>query len=384
MHFLYALICVCLLAVSVAAQAGDAGQGRQSAEVGAHYAAAQTHERAGDWVAAEREWILAISGDPQNARAWVNLGVALNRQNKAKEAINAWTRAIKLDRKLAGAYFNIGLVRIRNGEYVAALAPLKQALLLEPENEVARRALVLALIALERFQEASREIARLLVRFPRDASLLELAAQSFMRQRRYAEAIVVLRRRLDLENATARDWAMYGDALDGARRTIEAVAAYERAVALAPDSNATQYGLGYLYWKLYRYDEAERVLKEVLRRDPQMARAAFTLGDLYLTKGEHARALPLLEQAARAYPEEFDTRFALGRALVSIGNIKRGIEELRAAVRLDGQIADGHFQLGRALMQDKQTEEGKRELERARELNDAKRAAEGERTLTKP
>jgi superkiller protein 3 len=373
---------MCLLAAGVSAQ--SAGVAQQGADVAAHYAAAQAHERAGDWAAAEREWILAISGDPQNARAWVNLGVALNRQNKVKEAINAWTRAIRLDSKLTGAHFNIGLVHVRSGEYVAALAPLKQSLLLEPENEVARRALVLALIALERFQEASREIARLLTRFPRDASLLELAAQSFMRQRRYAEAVVVLRRKLDLENATARDWAMYGDALDGARRTTEAVEAYERAVALAPDSNSTQYGLGYLYWKLYRYDEAERILAEVLRRDSQMARAAFTLGDLYLTKGQPARALPLLEQAARAYTEEFDTRFALGRALILLGQLKRGIEELRAAIRLDDRIADGHFQLGRALVLDGQAVEGKRELERARELNNARRAAEGERILKQP
>jgi hypothetical protein len=44
----------------------------------------------------------------------------------------------------------------------------------------------------------------------------------------------------------------------------------------------------------------------------------------------------------------------------------------------------GHFQLGRALMQDKQTEEGRRELERARDLNNAKRAAEAERTTQRP
>ena len=53
-------------------------------------------ERAGDWAAAEKEWILAISGDPQNARAWVNLGVALNRQNKQKKVtVHAGTIGLK-------------------------------------------------------------------------------------------------------------------------------------------------------------------------------------------------------------------------------------------------------------------------------------------------
>ena len=242
---------------------------------------------------------------------------------------------------------------MRKDEPLAAINPLRRALELEPENDAARRTLAVALVGAERFQEASREIAQLLARVPRDGALLELAAQSFIRQRRYAEATIVLKRRLDLnDGGTSQLWAMYGDALDGASRTPEAVEAYARAVRLAPDSTRTRYGLGYLYWKLYRYDEAERELKEVLRRDAADARAAFTLGDLYLTKGDAARSLPLLEQAARAYAQEFDTHFALGRALILTGELKRGVEELRAAVRLDEQIADGHYQLGRALMQD--------------------------------
>jgi predicted Zn-dependent protease len=197
-----------------------------------------------------------------------------------------------------------------------------------------------------------------------------------MKQRRFAEATIVLKRRLDLGEATSQLWAQYGDALDGAARTPEAIEAYKHAVTLAPDSNITRYGLGYLYWKQYRYDEAEKELTEVLRRDPKESRAAFTLGDLYLTKGDAKRALPLLELAARDYPTAFDTRFALGRALLRNGDQERGIAELRAAVGLDASIADGHFQLGRALIQAGAKEEGTRELERARELNNTKRASE--------
>ena len=36
-----------------------------------------------------------------------------------------------------------------------------------------------------------------------------------------------------------------------------------------PESTLVRYGLGYLYWKLYRYDDAERELNELLRRDPK-------------------------------------------------------------------------------------------------------------------
>ena len=140
----------------------------------------------------------------------------------------------------------------------------------------------------------------------------------------------------------------------------------------------TRYGLGYLYWKLYRYDDAERELLDVLRRAPKDPRASFTLGDLYLTKGDAQRALPFLEAARAAYPKEFDTRFALGRALVLTGDVGRGIEELRAAVSIDATIADGHFQLGRALMRAGKSDEGRQELQKAQALHDKQRKKESD------
>lgn len=354
-------------------------ESRRIEQLSGYYESAQTFERAGKWAQAETVWRSLLEIAPDDARAWTNLGVALNRQNKSNEALNAWNRAIEIDPNIAGPYFNRGLTLVRIGSYADAVPPLRRALSIEPENDGARRSLALALVGSERFREATREIAQLLARTPRDAGLLELAAQNFMRQNRYAEAAKVLSRRLDLSETTSRLWAQYGDALDGAARTPEAAEAYRKAVELDPASTLIRYGLGYLYWKLYRYDDAERELLEVLRRDSKDPRAAFTLGDLYLTKGDSQRALPLLEIAAAAYRDEFDTRFALGRALVLTGNSKRGIEELRTAVKLEGSIADGHFQLGRALMQAGLKDEGKRELDLARELNEKRRAAEGER-----
>lgn len=368
-----------LLALALCATALGQPAQQQVEQVRSYYETARKFEAGGDWQKAEQAWRDVLKLANNDARAWTNLGVALNRQDKTAEALEAWKQAIAIDPKLAGAHFNIGLTLVRKGEYAGAIAPLRQALALEPGNDGARRALALALVAQEKYQEASREIAQLLFRSPDDAALLELAAKSFLPQRRYQEAATVLQRRLRLPNATAFLWSQYGDALDAARRTPEALEAYRKAVELDPESAVTRYGLGYLHWKLYQYDDAERELLEVLRRAPTDPRASFTLGDLYLTRGDAQRALPLLETARAAYPNEFDTRFALGRALVLTGKLEQGIEELTAAVKLDDTIADGHFQLGRALIKAKRNEEGKLELQKAQGLHDQQRKHEAER-----
>ena len=368
-----AVICVAVLVLF-------AGQQKPAKleQVRDHYDAAQNFEQHGKWKEAEQEWRAALRLAPDDARAWTNLGVALNRQEKTAEALEAWRKAIAINPKLPGPYFNLGLTLVRKGDYINAVTPLRQAIELDPNNEGAKRALAVALIGTEKFQEATPLIAQLLSRSPKDPALLELAAQTYLRERRYAEAATMLQRRLALPKATSFLWAQYGDALDGAGRTPEAAEAYRKAVDMDPESTLTRYGLGYLYWKLYRYDDAERELLEVIRRAPKDARASFTLGDLYLTKGDAQRALPFLEVARAGYPKEFDTRFALGRALMLTGDLERGIEELRAAVSIDDTIADGHFQLGRALMKAGKADESKQELQKAQVLHDKKRKKESD------
>ena len=375
-----ALSLAILLATSlvVSAQSSDKLQ-----QVRTFYETAQKFEQEGNWSEAEGAWRAVLNLSNDDARAWTNLGVVLNRQNKTQDALAAWQKAISIDPQLPGPYFNLGLTLVRKNDYAQAITPLRKALSLEPGNDGARRALAVALIGQQRYQEASREIAQLLAHAPEDAALLELAADSFLRQRRYVEAVTVLERRLRLPNANSFIWSEFGDALDGAGRTPEAADAYKKAVELDPESTLTRYGLGYLYWKLYRYDDAERELLEVLRRDPKEPRASFTLGDLYLTKGDARRGLPFLEVARAAYPNEFDTRFALGRALLLTGNNEGGITELRAAVKLDDTIADGHFQLGRALIKAGNKDEGERELQRAQTLQNQKRQNEAERLRKK-
>lgn len=344
----------------------------------AGFESAQELERAGDWVAAEVEWRRLLELTPKDARIWTNLGVVLSKQQRDDDALAAWNRAANLDPKMAGPLFNGGLTLVRKGDYQPAIKLLRRALALEPDSQAARRALSLALIGTDQFKEATREIAQLLAKSPKDPELLELAGKNFLRQNRYAEAANVFARRTVLPDASAAIWAQYGDALDGAFRTPEALGAYRKAVALDPDSTLFRYALAYTYWKLYQYEDAERELIEVLRRNKDDARAAFTLGDLYLTKGDAQRALPYLRLAAAAYPKEFDTRFALGRALVLTGELDQGIIELRAAIDLNDTIADGHFQLGRALQKAGVKEEAHRELERARILHDKKRQSEAE------
>jgi superkiller protein 3 len=269
-----------------------------------------------------------------------------------------------------------GFQFLQSEDFHSAAQTFSSVLRDDTPNDKARLGLAIALIGLEKPAEASREIAKLLAHSPKDTKLLEMAAQTFWQQKRFVETEKVLKRRLDLGGASSEFWALYGDALDVQKKTAEAVAAYEKAVEINPDSTNFRYALGSLYWKQFRYDDATREFLEILRREANEPRASFNLGDIYLTNGEAAKALPFLEIAVKSFPDEFDTRFALGRAHTAMGNFPLAIEQFEAAVKLRPEIAEGFYQLGLALQKNGQRVEAKAAFTKTQELKKAKLESE--------
>src|SRR5712672_186323 len=122
----------------VSMQAQTEVKNRGSEEMRRGYELAQSYERSGDWATAERVWRQVLTSQSDDAHAWTNLGVVLNRQNKTAEAIDAWTRATQINPTLSGAYLNIGLTYFRIKRYPDAATNLRHVLGLEPENVQAR------------------------------------------------------------------------------------------------------------------------------------------------------------------------------------------------------------------------------------------------------
>ena len=69
---------------------------QKAEQIRAYYETARRLEADGNWKQAEQTWRAVLELAGQDARAWTNLGVALNRQEKTDDAIAAWQRAIAI------------------------------------------------------------------------------------------------------------------------------------------------------------------------------------------------------------------------------------------------------------------------------------------------
>lgn len=360
-------------------------------EAARHFEEARTAEARADWQAAESEYRKALKVAPDWAEAIVNLGIVYNRQGKTDEAIVAFTRAAEINPQLLGAQLNLAITYFRAKRFREAEMPLRRALAIDPTNNQAGGLLVLSLFALDRYTEVIDLGEKLLRAAPSDAPVLELVGRACLKLRRYDEAVRALESRARLQPASAEIYLLLGEARDNAGDSEGAIREFNRAISASDSSTLPElhFALGYVLWKLRRYDQAEPTFRRELERDQNHARSIYYLGNIAFSRGDWKSALPLLERAAGAMPQDFPARYDFGKALLQAGQIARAVDELLAAIGLNSKNSGAHYQLALAYRHLKREDEAQREFTLARELNKAEREdleqkVQGEERKKKP
>src|SRR5258708_3327712 len=101
--------------------------------------------------------------------------------------------------------------------------------------------------------------------------------------------------------------------------------------------------------KAGRLDEAERVYRAVLAREPGNADALHLMGLLVTQRGDPASGVELIRRAIAIRPDAAAFHNNLGKALSDSVQQDAALASHRRAVELDDRYAEGHYNLGTAL-----------------------------------
>jgi len=163
--------------------------------------------------------------------------------------------------------YELGMSRMESGEYLQARLSFEEAVSLDPNSSSYRNALGLANLQLGRLPQALssfREAVRLNPNFSDGYNNLGVAL------------------------AQSGKWE-------------EAIAAFEKVLAF-PFYNRPEIvyqNLGWAYYSLGRYQEAEKALSSALSLEPRMALTHYTLGLLYEKQGRQPDAVQAYRQVVK-------------------------------------------------------------------------------------
>ena len=323
------------------------------------------------------------------------LGAALADQGDLGAAATSYRRAIELNPADGLAHYRLGTTLMLRGDHQAAVAALRQASINLPNNAAVLAALGEATAAagdlatarqhLERAAALAPNAGRIAYRLGivyRDLGQLDSAARWFERRNDVAPALADPRLLAVAERSLSPKFFLAAGNRAKARGDWpEALAAFERAKALAPDDVATALAQADALHALGRFDAALAATETLLARAPQTAdawllrafllhrsdrlaaalaaaekgvalrpdRAGQTLlAALRMRDGQFSQAAAAYGRLAAAHPAAPYFRYWLAMARFGAGDCESGRESMAAALALQPNWGEAHIALTRA------------------------------------
>jgi tetratricopeptide (TPR) repeat protein len=326
---------------------------------------------------AQAAFAKALAADPKLSAASSGAARALLAQNKAAEAVAEAKKAVEANPNDAEAHATLGLALLAQGNWSEAIAAAQEG---KFKNE--RSVMVLHAVAkifedpksgnLQQADSAYKSIATI---DPGFAPSKLSSVTNLERQQKYDEALALLKpiaeaspqnaeiqlvygrilvRKGDflaavnpLEVASkanannAEVWAMYGTALLYARQQPEALAAYQKAVQLAPTNVDYKTTYGLLLGMSDKFAEGIKALEEVVATPGYKNAAGYTnLGWVYRNAEP-----PQAEKAVTAYGKALELDPKNGQAALGLGwaqsyahKYDEAIASFTKAIALDSKL----------------------------------------------
>lgn len=370
------------------------------------YSRGLLHEERGQQDEAVAAFTAVLARNPAHGLAWFRLGEMAFKQGRLDDAARAYQRAAQAPpsppflpqgvsaRRVwpLAAYARFGLARValERGDRSQALTVLDAILADTPDFGAARvlrrrigstapsvaapaasyvppadpildsivaesrmRDLLLkhAAVAARGEDQGWREflVRRALLYNPQDPNVLMEAASMLEAAGRAGEALEYLRQRQQLVPGDTLTLVEEGRALSEVGRYDEAETVLREAVRRR--DAAAEYNLGALLDRTGRGDEARRHYERALEIDPFYFRAMNNLGVWYDRRGQSEAAVAMLRRAVEAAPDNAEAYSNLGSACLGARRLPEALAALEAAVALAPEAPEAHNNYGIALAQ---------------------------------
>jgi tetratricopeptide (TPR) repeat protein len=311
----------------------------------------------------------SLSVKPNQPHVQMNLGNALANLGRKDEALAAYREAIRQKSDYVDAYVNLGGLLQASGDLHGAEKSLKQALNLLPQSVAARVGLSGVLNDLGRPHEAETILRVGLAQPLRDitqkAALEHNLGTSLKLQGRHEEALAAF----DRVSALAPDLPSLhynrGGSLQRVGRIDEAIESYRRAIKADPMSMGAHHEFNALLYRQSRDAEFLKSYDEAVTRVPRPAPLLLQKGGFLLRLERFAEAREAFEKASASEPASAGPLNGLALANAGLKQFDRAIEAYRRSLKLVPDDPTTYGNLAGALLQAGDSSSALRHAERA-------------------
>jgi tetratricopeptide (TPR) repeat protein len=294
---------------------------------------AVTAHRRGQLDVAERAYLALLDSSPAEFHALHGLGVLHAQRGAPAAAVPYLERAVATDPASSDAQGNLGFMLFQLGERARAAEILERAVALDPRNAAAWNSL-----GLTRHGDAEASFRRAIETAPGYADPWCNLAVLLLDRRRPGEAAEAARQAVALAPNMAPAHHVLGSALAATGDHRAALPEFAEAARLAP-TPAARIALGGALQRAGRLDEAIRLAREALARQPAVPELHAHLGDLLMSARETTAAIESYREADRLRPGDAAAALGIGQAAGLRGDLPAAFAALDRRFELFGTLA---------------------------------------------
>jgi tetratricopeptide (TPR) repeat protein len=255
----------------------------------------------------------AVAFKPYYVPLLVNRGNLFLELNRLDDATAAFGKALTLDKNNAAALYGLGQVALSLRNYTDAARYFEQTLAQVPGANRVHYSLAMAYRGLGNAEKAKAELAQQGTVGVRVSDPLFDGLQDLIT----GERVYLSRGKVAFE----------------AKRYVEAVSEFRKAVAAKPNSVTARINLGAALTETGDAKGAVEQFEEALRIDPSKANAHYNLAVILAGQNNHEQAIPHLRSALSTEPNDVNARFLLAQQLKQSGNLDEALAEYSRVVQ---------------------------------------------------
>ena len=314
-----------------------------------------------------------VALNPADLNAQANLGVLLFFQGNYQAAIVPMRAALKMQSDLWRIKALLGIAEKRTGDSATALADLESAFANLSEQKIKKQA-GLELIELDaasnQFDKALQVAQELRASAPQDPQLLFVTYQLSVQMKDQSLLSMII-----LAPESAEMHMMMGDELGRQGDSNAAIAQFREAIRLNPQLPGVHFELA----EQLRAStdpalksQAEGEFREAIQANQFDEKAWRQLGEILADKGEFKAARENYLKALALDPKDTDAKTDAAIALISLGQPSEAIHLLEDAIKDDPTNMTAHYRLATLYRQAGRTQDAQREMDTFRHYKELK------------
>lgn len=269
-------------------------------------------------------------------------GNALAAQNKFKDAVAAFKKAIEIDPTVAEMHFNMGILLTNQNRAEEAANAYRKAVRLKPELTDAHYNLGFALQSVGKFAQAAESYQTAIQQQPGFFEAITNLGVCLQEQGKSTEAAAAYEKALTL-NKDAQLYFNLGTVLKNQGKLGDAIATYNKALELNPNYAEVHSNIGEVLRDQGRYEESVAAYKRALELDPTLPLANYSLAVYLYDSGDLEQALNYFEKSQ--YADWQERKLYCLYKTSRFDEFKQGLEALKKAKHTSPFLATltGHY-----------------------------------------